>query len=95
MNYMRDCEYVERNEAYKEAEKIMGVSREDFHAMVKGKALQVPFKMGRHNSSQTIGQNGQWERWTNGQDPIWSTYHGYVTWKGTAEQLLQEVAVPA
>lgn len=94
MSYMRDCEYVERNGAYKEAESRSGLSKKDFYAMVKEKARQVPFEMRKHNLSQTMGNNGQWERWTNGQDPIWSTYHGYVTWTGTAEQLLQEVAVP-
>lgn len=91
MSYMRDCEYVESNDAYKEAEKLSALPPEEFYEAVKEKARQVLFQMERH-SVGIIGRNGRWERWTNGQDPIWSTYHGYVTWKGTAVELLSEIA---
>ena len=69
------------------------MSRDEFYRTIKSAAMKVKFP-----ELQRLGQGGQlitrfeqWERWTNGQDPIYSTYHGNVEWKGTAGQLLAQI----
>ena len=90
---MRNSEYVVRNDAYIEAEKASGMSREDFYRAAKSRAMSVQFpELARFGQGgQLIARQGGWERWTNGQDPIWSTYKGSVEWKGSTSGLLAEI----
>lgn len=95
MSKMRDCEYVVRNDAFVAAEKASKMAREEFYKAVKAVAMNVQFpelrKFGQ--GGQLRARSGQWERWTNGQDPIWSTYKGNVEWKGSPDGLLAEAGL--
>ena len=93
MSKMRNSEYVVRNDVYVEAENLSGMNKKDFYSKVKSRAMSVEFpELARSGQGgQLIAHKNKWERWTNGQDPIWSTYHGSVEWKGTAEQLLTQI----
>ena len=95
MSKPRKCGHVVMNRAFKEAAKAANMEWEPFYDSVKTHVLNVDFPSLKkhHIGSGVSARAGQWERWTNGQDPIWKSYRETVTWKGTAQELLQELAL--
>lgn len=104
MSRMRDCEYIDYQNGFSPLvvaanELGLKISGDNYQAIKHHIQESCDFDMGRiPGSNHTTGRDisGMWERWTNGQDPIWATYNGDVSFVGSvddAKKLLADLGI--
>jgi hypothetical protein len=97
MSKMRNSGVIEITDALREAAKLAEMPVVKFaDDVVRPYALTVNFpalgpQPGRPQFS--IARAGNWQRWTNGQDPIQRSYKEEVRWTGSAKALLEELGM--
>lgn len=95
MSTMRQCESIDFENGFSALvvaakELNLEFSDNNYQEVKKYIMEKLVFSMKRHGYA-TVGRSqcGQWERRTNGQDPIWKTYQGSVCFLGTKHEAME------